>query len=905
MNDRMCKQRTQTYDLNLTGGLMPLIQALIKPPESIDSPGRAHLRRSNHPYYRKPGRGHNNDTCDSCKEGGDLLCCDRCPSSFHLGCHDPPLSEQEIPNGQWVCHTCKCKAIDDPLGTSAKLRFRDRSLSHKSSNSSSSGSKTSNDGDQNGAENDVVVTYSAPSTPPPPDSSTPQRVVPILPLHPMFPAPALEEDFKSNTPLDHLIRAAKILNPKQFELPPDMEVNFSFPGMDKADYGKFGKRAKLRKMHELDSQGLVPLPARTCHFCGTSCRKAPLVACDYCDLLFHQDCLDPPLTAMPTSLWMCPNHVEQYIDWKLVNSVSATERVRLWNQFNGEVDHELVKTEFLRKVHRKNPPFRFRQKLKQRPKVIIPPAIEYMYQNPSPLLPSLKTFLRSRRVNPSVHFEDARVRYDDKDLLQMVDQELKDIDEADSKLGFGKANSDDNSSDAENDVRVNATDRKGPEIVVGNDEAERCGNNELNINEEPGQGLATEGTPAHDVPDGAEADVKQSELTDKHQNFVEADDGKVLDCELSQLDASLVRLLAVQRLKQIIADHPECLRKGSPTGNEPSETIEQLCQKDDVKKIPLPSELLTKDDIERIAREFANSNGTSARKESEPMDIDGNKLNATADQAAVTVSTELQSQQPVVDSGGPVGLSDLMDRVGKRAQHRQIRVRAALSWIDLEDDGYFSFEKVDANEAFCMSYRSFTIGSGTGNDVTLAKYGECCCTSSRHAIIFYDEVTQLFELINYSEFGTEVNGHLYGCDFSHQLSERPAEHSSSSGGWRKRMRRDDATAHDAGPVTSTTKNDQLKQDVQSILDKSRKRLAQDRVEEFYSTAVMADLPLPSCQCAPERRIPTMATGWEGSAILYHGSLIRFGCHGFVFTIIDYDDGEDEFDDSYRDSDSDE
>lgn len=40
---------------------------------------------------------------------------------------------------------------------------------------------------------------------------------------------------------------------------------------------------------------------------------APLVQCDYCPLLFHMDCLDPPLTAMPTGRWMCPNHMEHLV----------------------------------------------------------------------------------------------------------------------------------------------------------------------------------------------------------------------------------------------------------------------------------------------------------------------------------------------------------------------------------------------------------------------------------------------------------------------------------------------------------------------------------------------------------------------------------------------------------------
>lgn len=44
-----------------------------------------------------------------------------------------------------------------------------------------------------------------------------------------------------------------------------------------------------------------------------SCRKAPLIQCDYCPLLYHADCLDPPLTTLPTARWMCPNHAEHLV----------------------------------------------------------------------------------------------------------------------------------------------------------------------------------------------------------------------------------------------------------------------------------------------------------------------------------------------------------------------------------------------------------------------------------------------------------------------------------------------------------------------------------------------------------------------------------------------------------------
>ncbi|KAL4613502.1 E3 ubiquitin-protein ligase TRIM33-like isoform X2 [Arapaima gigas] len=47
----------------------------------------------------------NEDFCAVCLNGGDLLCCDRCPKVFHLSCHIPPLLS--FPLGDWVCTLCR------------------------------------------------------------------------------------------------------------------------------------------------------------------------------------------------------------------------------------------------------------------------------------------------------------------------------------------------------------------------------------------------------------------------------------------------------------------------------------------------------------------------------------------------------------------------------------------------------------------------------------------------------------------------------------------------------------------------------------------------------------------------------------------------------------------------------
>ncbi|XP_021338904.1 E3 ubiquitin-protein ligase TRIM33-like isoform X2 [Mizuhopecten yessoensis] len=52
----------------------------------------------------------NEDYCAVCQNGGDLLCCDKCPKVFHIRCHVPELNA--YPSGEWSCSLC---AKDDDL----------------------------------------------------------------------------------------------------------------------------------------------------------------------------------------------------------------------------------------------------------------------------------------------------------------------------------------------------------------------------------------------------------------------------------------------------------------------------------------------------------------------------------------------------------------------------------------------------------------------------------------------------------------------------------------------------------------------------------------------------------------------------------------------------------------------
>ncbi|EDL16936.1 tripartite motif-containing 66, isoform CRA_b [Mus musculus] len=76
-------------------------------PQEVESTSEEHRLIPRAPGAKKntPAPIENEDFCAVCINGGELLCCDRCPKVYHLSCHVPALLS--FPGGEWVCTLCR------------------------------------------------------------------------------------------------------------------------------------------------------------------------------------------------------------------------------------------------------------------------------------------------------------------------------------------------------------------------------------------------------------------------------------------------------------------------------------------------------------------------------------------------------------------------------------------------------------------------------------------------------------------------------------------------------------------------------------------------------------------------------------------------------------------------------
>lgn len=301
---------------------------------------------------------------------------------------EPPLNEEDVPTGEWLCP--RCRALHDiKVMTTSQAKQKSSHISKQSSHNflKQATIQDTNNLNVNNRSNSTHAKHSINSNVSTSTITTKMNYESISSrnthqnasidqnnaddLHKIR---LFNELAARRNPFADLVRISLLLNPREFELPGDYIPDIQFPGTSKrptshhqhhlqtttstaastasssstreARYTSYS----VKRAQELDRNNL-PLILRTCYVCRKGCRKAPLIHCDYCPLVYHADCIDPPLTILPNTRWMCPNHVEPIAEEKLLTSSSFCERVKLWNHFSKPIDHESIKISFLEKVH--------------------------------------------------------------------------------------------------------------------------------------------------------------------------------------------------------------------------------------------------------------------------------------------------------------------------------------------------------------------------------------------------------------------------------------------------------------------------------------------------------------------------------------------------------------------------
>lgn len=741
---------------------------------------------------------------------------------------DPPLSEEDIPSGQWLCHSCRMSKLSQPPASSSKAS----SVERVPSAGSGSRANTPSSGDLESIPLKIRNLRKR-------SNSERNSTEKLLAKMPMSIQRALDPN-KKPTPLDDVIRAATMMNPQQFSLPPELELHTQFPGNGKVQpvqqthppSGNGGNRRcagnqrRNSKPFELDAQGLVPLPAKTCFYCTRSCKRAPLISCDYCPLYFHQDCLDPPLTALPAGLWMCPNHAENFIvsqpthmevclgsnedvcsqDANMTNSISATERVRLWNRFHQPLDHENVKLEFFRRVNTRNPPFRTKRNLRARAHIEVPAIVRYHYDHPPPLLPSMRQTLRYDRVKRRNNLPTEVEEISRESVTESLLKDLEALRTAHAKFReiqreFGTLETAiDGDSDSDPSPEEKRTETNTPADKVNGEVDTENPNTESNA-------LASEQPSVVKVESKTSLEVEASFEEDEEDSKKSTG---IIDADLLHLDVDIIKKLAHQRLQQLVEEHPEIVTQYK--NRTAARRLRQLASVDGTHVAGETAALqgqLAPEDMNRFSLLFTSETSSIlAQKNGNAADEDP----ATALHPALATAAAIAAADAAAESYAPRARSDtekayeLASRLELKLLQCKVQARAVITPLGdmLEDSRWFSSLGLD--HSIFMRYRTLYIGYGghyspsttlaQTETVDLSAIGYCCRISPQHAIIFYDEFSKSYELINYSEFGTEVNGQLYACD----VTERMTTHAG------KPMRPDDA---------------ELKKRVDEMLDKRR------------------------------------------------------------------------------------
>ncbi|KFD65204.1 hypothetical protein M514_06573 [Trichuris suis] len=188
------------------------------------------------------------EVCCACKDGGRLILCDGCGTSFHPLCHFPLILD--IPKGSWYCAVCSQQST-----SGRELSPRQR---RKGASSSS-----------------------------------------LSPVH----STSLSEN-KFCSVFEKCEEAVVSRNAAEFSSTFISDESSTSSDDDDADDDEsiVDDDDELKRVFEVEEP-------KACFYCKRLFPEEDLISCDYCTRVFHEDCLLPLPGRELDEKWMCPIHL--------------------------------------------------------------------------------------------------------------------------------------------------------------------------------------------------------------------------------------------------------------------------------------------------------------------------------------------------------------------------------------------------------------------------------------------------------------------------------------------------------------------------------------------------------------------------------------------------------------------
>lgn len=221
----------------------------------------------------------------------------------------------------------------------------------------------------------------------------------------------------------------------------------------------------------------------------------------------------------------------------------------------------------------------------------------------------------------------------------------------------------------------------------------------------------------------------------------------IIEDQLAGLDVDIIKRLALVQLQQILKECPELVTKCQ---HENANKAIKDALKAKPQKITLPSQLLTKDDIAKIAEQFSGNS----------LSDEFNTTNPAYAGVAYPISPQPQLNGNTyffanglenIDNNNERALI-IARRLEKPLQESKVRARAVLTPIGDILSGNQWYTNSSLEDSIFMRYRSLVIGSGPGCDLQMKNARNCARLSLHHATIFYDEVCKSRSIFIYCAY---------------------------------------------------------------------------------------------------------------------------------------------------------